>query len=809
MSEINNENTYTGLEIAVIGAAGRFPGAKDLSEFWKNLKNGVESISFFSDEELKQSDIDTQLINDPQYIKAKGILEDIQYFDSSFFNYNSAQADIMDPQLRIYYECAWSALEDAGYNPETYPRLIGVYSGALFNIPWINALNKISHRLEFPIFDNESSYATRISYSLNLRGPSFMILSASATSLVAIHVACQGLLNAECDMALAGGVYLAPFQKMGTYSQGESGNHPGGHCRAFDAKASGAVIGEGVGIVVLKRLEDAEMDKDNIYAIIKGSAVNNDGSGKIGFNVPAMEGQAEVIRLAHEVAEVEPETISYIEAHGSSSIFADSIEIKAIQSAFQTSDIKSCALGSVKTNIGYLNYASGIAGFIKTILALKYKMLPPNLHFEIPNPQINLNNSPFYVNTCLKPWKSGLYPRRAGVKAFGTGGTNVYVVLEEFNPEDQSNTISERPQVPDTFLIPLSARIPSQLKQMTQNLIQFLKNSKKISIRDVSYTLQVGRKHFPYRWNATASSIDDLISALSKNEIKKAEAPITTNSPKLILLFSSLSSSSIHGENRELHWQLYRREPIFREATKQCLEILKQFCEPSLFQSIEILYLNYEKEDSKKTIDNQMPASEPISSDSSPAMNASPTEKKNQITIHQLHQFIFFYAMGAMLIKWGIKARSVIGQRNGEYIAAALRGNISLENALKGVLNQEITPLADKQILEQFKGIIEEKNAIYLEIGSESLLNSLIEEYRIKVEPFAGKIINLTMPSPPPEKIKTGNEYEIFLSQIGDLWNNGVPVNWQAMHLGKPGKRISLPTYPFEKETHWILETIK
>ncbi len=386
----------TGLEIAIIGMACRFPGARNIDEFWENLRNGVESIVFFSDEELLASGLDPAMLSHPDYVRAKGALDDIELFDARFFGFNPREAEIIDPQQRIFLECAWEALEHAGYDSTTYGGSIGVYAGAGLNTYLLNNLYRNQDALIAvgglqALIGNDKDYlTTRVSYKFDLQGPAVTIQTACSTSLVATHLACQSLLSGESDIALAGGVSVATPQKAGYLYQEGSIFSPDGHCRAFDARAQGTVSGNGVGVVVLKRLADALADGDCIYAIIKGSAINNDGSAKVGYTAPGIRGQVKAIKAAMITAEVEPESISYIETHGTGTVVGDPIEITALTQVFraQTDKKNFCALGSVKTNIGHLDTAAGIAGLIKTILMLKHRLLPPSLHFEVPNPRI-------------------------------------------------------------------------------------------------------------------------------------------------------------------------------------------------------------------------------------------------------------------------------------------------------------------------------------------------------------------------------------------------------------------------------------
>ncbi len=427
---------HNGSEIAIIGMAGRFPGAKNIDEFWQNLQSGIESISVFTNEELLAFGVDAATLNNPNFVKARAILEDIELFDAAFFGFNPREAEITDPQHRLFLECASVALENAGYDSENYKGSVGVYAGAslstyLLDIYSNEDIIKFIDSHQLAIAGDKDYLTTRVSYKLNLEGPSYTVQTACSTSLVAVHLASQSLLNGECDIALAGGVSISSSRGY-LYKEGGIGS-PDGHCRAFDAQAQGTVGGEGVGIVVLKRLDDALADGDTIHAIIKGSAVNNDGSFKVSYTAPRIDGQAKVIRTAQVVAEVEPETITYVEAHGTGTSLGDPIEIAALTQAFRaTTEKKSfCAIGSVKTNIGHLDAAAGVTGLIKTVLALKHQQIPPSLHFQEPSPQIDFANSPFYVNTKLTEWTTNGIPRRAGVSSFGIGGTNAHVILEE------------------------------------------------------------------------------------------------------------------------------------------------------------------------------------------------------------------------------------------------------------------------------------------------------------------------------------------------------------------------------------------
>jgi amino acid adenylation domain-containing protein len=561
-------------DIAIIGMSGRFPGAKDVDTFWQNLRDGVESITFFSEEELLAEGIDPALLNNPNYVKANGVLEDIELFDAAFFGYSPIEAEIMDPQQRLFLECAWEAIENAGYNVDIIEGAVSIYAGVGMNTYLLNNLYSNRDLLksvgdyQLMISNKDDFMPTRTSYKLNLKGPSVNVQTACSTSLVAVHLAGQSLLNGECDMALAGGVTIGIPQKTGYMYQQDMIASPDGHCRAFDAKAQGTVGGSGVGIVVLKRLDQALADGDCIHAVIKGSAINNDGALKVGYTAPSVDGQAAVI--AEAMREIDPETITYVETHGTGTTLGDPIEIAALTQAYQSHTQKKgfCAIGSVKTNVGHLDTAAGVTGLIKTVLALKHKMLPPSLHFEQPNPKIDFANSPFFVNTTLSEWKSEGTPHRAGVSSFGIGGTNAHVVLEEAPTDlELGNPKSERPWQ----LLVLSAKTPSALETPTTNLVEYLKQHPNINFADVAYTLSQGRKVFENRRMLVCRTVDEAMEALSTLEPGRifTQTQESTARP-VVFMFSGQGSQYVN-----MALELYQHEPIFREYVDKCAEILK------------------------------------------------------------------------------------------------------------------------------------------------------------------------------------------------------------------------------------------
>ena len=494
-------------DIAIIGMAGRFPDAESVDAFWQNICNGHESVRTFSDDELKAAGVPSFVLQEPGYVKAGVVLDGIEEFDAAFFGFSPREAEMIDPQHRLFLEQAWTVLEQGGYTADQYEGAIAVYAGVGVNTYLLSCLYPHLQQsggavgYQAIIRNDKDFLPTLVSYKLNLKGPSVSVQTACSTSLVAVHMACQSLLNGECDMALAGAASLRVAQNQGYLYEPGMILSPDGHCRAFDAQAQGTVGGSGVATVLLKRLGDAIDDGDTIQAVIKGSAVNNDGSDKVGYTAPSVSGQAAVIAEAQAIAGVDPTTISYIEAHGTGTVLGDPIELAALTQAFQKGGVDDetsadpdsaasfptqfCALGSVKTNIGHLDTAAGMAGLIKTAMALRHKQLPPSLHFKSPNPAIGFSESPFYVNTELKDWHSDGEPRRAGVSAFGIGGTNAHVVMEEApaipaspknSPEASSNP-RRTAQV-----IGLSAKTPTALTTLAANLAAHLKENPNLNL---------------------------------------------------------------------------------------------------------------------------------------------------------------------------------------------------------------------------------------------------------------------------------------------------------------------------------------
>lgn len=655
MQTSDNQDPIDG--VAIIGMVGRFPGAGNVDEFWRNLCEGLESTTFFEDEEIDPS-IDPNLCKDPSYVKARGIIPGGETFDAAFFGINPLEAVVMDPQARVFLELVYEALENAGYESESFEGLIGLYAGCGQNTYFAN---HISGRMEIvdrigefqTMLANEKDFlTTRAAYKLNLKGPAVSVNTACSTSLVAIIQACQALSNYQCDMALAGGVSMTTPQNSGYIAQEGSMLSGDGHCRPFDASAQGTMFNNGAGVVVLKRLEDALNEGDRIYAVIRGSGINNDGADKVSFTAPSVDGQAEAVAMAQAYANFHPETISYIEAHGTATPLGDPIEIEALTQAFRVhTDAKQfCAIGSLKSNVGHLVAAAGVAGLIKTALALHYKKIPPSLNFEAPNPKIDFANSPFYVNTELAEWSEGETPRRAGVSSFGVGGTNAHIVLEEA-PQIQSAG-SSRPQQ----LLLLSAKTSTALEAATVNLQQHLQYNAEINLADVAYTLQRGRKALNYRRSIVCHDITDAIAALQSldpNQVNTRHTEI--RNPAIAFMFPGQGSQYV-----DMGLNLYNHEPVFQEVVDECAEILK----PLLGRDLrEIMY--------------------PALSDRETA-----TISLRQTCFTQPALFVIEYALAQLWQSWGVKPQAMIGHSIGEFIAACIAGVFTLEDALMLVANR-------------------------------------------------------------------------------------------------------------------------
>jgi acyl transferase domain-containing protein/acyl carrier protein len=648
MSEKAESKAVRG--IAIIGMAGRFPGARSVEEFWRNLREGVEGCTVLRDEELEAAGVERAVWTRPDFVRTTCLLDGVEMFDASFFGFNPKEAEVMDPQHRLFLECAWEALERAGYGAARYRDGVGVFASSGANEYLENNLMGRSELLQsmgavLILGNNKDCLATRASFLMDLKGPAVNVQTACSSSLVAVHLACQSLRVGESNLALAGGIRVSVAQRMGYVYEPDGIGSSDGHCRAFDEKSDGTATGSGVGVVVLKRLEDALEDGDFIHAVILESGINNDGAAKVGFTAPSVEGQAALISEVMGLADVEPGSIQYIEAHGTGTALGDPIEIAALNKAFQGLPTKTCAIGSVKTNIGHTDAAAGVAGLIKTALALQHRQIPPSLHFTRPNPKIDFDGGPFFVNASLREWRAGEEPRRAGVSSFGMGGTNAHAVLEEAPQLEEA-----APGRPWQLLV-LSARGKRALEEATENLATHLERHPEVSLADLAYTLQVGRERFNCRRVLVCRSVEEARQALAARDPQKLLTQTQEASTRPVVFLFPGQGAQYVGMGRGL----YETEPVFRKHVDECCERLV----PSLgFDLREILY-------------------------ASEARSEEAGQKLLQTSIAQPALFVIEYALARLWMSMGLKPEAMIGHSLGEYVAACLAGVFSLEDALQ------------------------------------------------------------------------------------------------------------------------------
>ena len=790
------------MDIAVVGLAGRFPGARDVGELWRNLCGGVESITAVSDEELRSNGVEPELINNPHYVKVDAPLSDYDCFDARFFGYGAREATIMDPQQRVFLECCWEALEDAGYDCERLDKLVGVYAGAGASGYFFHYLYPQRGKagsvdpFEIGAGNSVSSLAARVSYKLNLRGPSLAVQTACSSSLVAVHLAAQSLLNEECDLALAGGVFVRMPVKGGYLYKVDGLLSPDGHCRPFDAEARGTVFGSGAGVVVLKRLQEALEDGDLIHAVIKGSAVNNDGAAKAGFTAPNSTAQAEVVTEALAVADISPATVTYIEAHGTGTALGDPIEVRALTKAFGPAVAvrKTCALGSVKANIGHLDAAAGVAGLIKTVLALRHRKLPPSLNFCVPNPEIDFSSSPFYVNTELREWTRNGVPRRAGVSSFGLGGTNCHVVLEEPPEQTREGVLRQ------WHLLPLSAKTDSALDSTARRLADFLSREREIELSDVAYTYQIGRKQWSNRRVIIAGSTDEAVRIL-RAPVDNGSPSDTASStkPSTAFLFTAQPSQTV-----TILKALYSDEPSFKRHVDDLADVLAA----RWGRDIRPYFL----------------AEEASEADCS-------AEDPNLRMFRGITSFIVQYSVAKTLMDWGVTPQAVMGEGAAEYPAACIAGILSLADALELFIGGVFRESPGSQVSTAWERIeyrppripfsartgqwITAQEAVSADYwrgpidgGAElesqlRLLSAAGSNLLVRVAELSAIGLNeLSISSAVPES--TPDECGRRLHEVvGRLWISGVPIAWNQYSAGIPCRKASVPTYPFEPQRYW------
>ncbi|MFN8578575.1 MAG: amino acid adenylation domain-containing protein [Candidatus Sericytochromatia bacterium] len=856
-------------DIAIIGMAGKFPDAEDIDEFWKNIENGLESVHFFTDEELKNKGISQELINNPNYVKANCLIKDIEFFDADFWGYSPREAEILDPQQRLFLDCAYHALEHSGYNPDSIKEPVSIFAGTglsrymFFNLANNqNIIDKVGY-FQLMIANDKDYLSTRASYKLNLKGSSVSLQTACSTSLVAVHSACQSLLNGESYMALAGGVSIDTQQAGYLYQEGSIAS-PDGHCRAFSDDAKGIIGGSGLGVVVLKRLKDAIKDNDSIYAVIKSTAINNDGSDKIGFLAPSVSGESDVIIEAIEKAGIKPQDIGYIETHGTGTPLGDPIEISALNKAFELyldkDEHTNIAIGSVKTNIGHLDTASGIAGLIKTIQSLRYKKIPASLNFNKKNININFNSN-MYVNTELKDWKSDSV-RYAGVSSFGVGGTNAHAILSEY----KENDLKDIKNTESNKLFIFSAKSKISLENMISNFKDYLNDNKEINLDNTSYTLKVGRKEFNNRYSFVADNIENAIKELDNfRDIENKKIN------KIVFMFSGVGSQYF-----KMSHNLYKNESVFKENIDKCSDILK----PLVDLDIKDIIYNQESQ-----------------------------EFINTSKFMPLCLFAVEYSLAKLWLSKGIKPDILIGHSFGEYVASCIAESISLEDSLKLILNRSslfekikgsmIAVSTSKENLEKYlkndlsisavngenlflvSGSVESIKQLQLDLKENKIASTILEvsapthsellkpimedfkpilddikwnkpnipiisnltsdvvdEYNadywlnhmikpvkffdsinklgtedniLLIEIGAGNQLtsiikrqnkkNLITINSLPIKNSIEDDHRFFLNSLGKIWQYGIKIDWSKENKYK---RIALPLYPFNKKRYWV-----
>ncbi|MGO9454308.1 MAG: beta-ketoacyl synthase N-terminal-like domain-containing protein [Candidatus Binataceae bacterium] len=814
-------------DVAVIGMSGRFPGAPEIETFWKNLCNGVETISVF--EEPKCA------IDDPsgtRHVRARGVLENIETFDCEFFEMSPRQAELLDPQQRLFLECAWEALEVAGHSATEHSHQIGVFASTSISTYLFELLASrpelAADRLALLLGNDKDFLATRVSYKLDLKGPSVTVQTACSSSLVAVCLAWQNLITFQCDIALAGGVSICIPQIAG-YDI-EPGMHSlDGHCRAFDVNASGMVPGNGVGVVVLRRLQDAISDNDSILAIIKGTALNNDGGGKAGFTAPSVQQQADVISIAHATAGISAESVDYIEAHGTGTRIGDVVEVKALVQAFRrtTDALGFCGLGSVKTNIGHLDAAAGVAGLIKTILALQHKAIPPSLHCSVPNPELDLATSPFYVVTSKRDWPARDWPRRAGISSFGIGGTNAHVVLEEAPSPVCMSKSRETEQ-----LVVLSAKSQAALEDTCLRLAYHLGQKPESNMLDVAYTLGVGRKEFRYRVAVACRNKSETITTLKSRKTKEAIQNSVATSRKGIIFALGNGAGSCPGEIRsDCLSDLSRVEYEFSATIRE----FEELCGCSIYSV--------------------------INSNGSHAM-------------HTEALFAYRYLYVRSLMTLGLAVNVFVAHGIGELLAACLLGVIDLRESLSVLLSRRSvcerasnsprgevrsdgrhqvdhgTSQAQEERLDtaehhtvlstsekKSKGLKAELPEVKIycavtgeQVDKESLmdrsywsdheLSNSESVYDLPSSTDAAESIVLSFEqgvecprfvqneaTPSPSVARRALMMDPPIHLIGKLWTLGAHVDWVMFYSNQGGRRIALPTYPFQRDTFWALRT--
>jgi phthiocerol/phenolphthiocerol synthesis type-I polyketide synthase E len=876
--------------VAVIGMRVRVPGADDVDQFWRNLATGTESITYLSADDMIAAGVPESITSLPGYVNAAPLLGDIDRFDAGFFGYSARDASLTDPQHRIFLETSWEALEDAAYDPATFDGPIGVFGGCemstylyqLFQNP--DALGYIDG-MQLMVTNDKDHLCTQVSYRLDLRGPSVVVQTTCSTSLVAVSMACESLRSGQCDMALAGGVTVRVPQRGGYYYVAGSILSPDGHCRPFDVNAQGTIVGSGVGMVVLRRLEDALADGDSIRAVIRGFGLNNDGHDKVGYTAPSVRGQVAAIADAYQSAGISPDSVGYVEAHGTGTILGDPIELSALTEVFRSyTDRRGfCGIGSAKSNFGHLSCAAGVVGLVKTILSLQNAAIPPTVHYHAPNPAIDFVSSPFFVTQALHPWNRNGAPRRAAVSSFGVGGTNAHIVVEE--APQQNSPPTRRPHQ----LLTLSARSDEALVEAERRLGGYLTRHPDRDLADVAYTLHVGRRGFPHRRTHVAR-VGDRAAAVAAlfSEEGGRETASAAASPDVAFIFPGQGS-----QYPGMAHDLYDSEPLVKSVIDECCEALA----PDLGLDLRrILFPDGAQRDSAAI-------------------------QLRDTAMAQPALFVIEYALARLWLSWGVRPAAMIGHSVGEYVAAALADVIALDDVLRliaargklisalpaGSMLAVMAPpdslgeFADHDVclaavnapqlsvlsgpheavarvaealtarsvavhrlhtshafhssmmdpmLEQFEELVDRvplglpelpyvstltgrwadadvtkpdywssqirstvrfadglrtlwdsegplgADPVLLEVGPGRALLSAARNNN----PVTGARLLATLPA--AEDDSAGTE-QITVS-LGKLWESGVEVDWSGYHANERGRRVSLPTYPFERKSYWI-----
>lgn len=870
-------------DVAIIGMAGRFPGADSIEALWNNLKNGKETTSFFTADELDPM-VPAALRDHPDYVKARGIVNDVKSFDAAFFGIIPRLAELMDPQQRIFMEIAWEALERSGYAAADQENIIGVFAGTGHNtyyennvLPNPELIDNVG-RTQLVTVSAKDYVASRTAYALDLKGPAVAVQSACSTSLLAIAQAVQSIRAGQCDMALAGGATInSPVNAGHLYEEGAMLSNDG-HCRPFDAEAEGTVFSDGAGVVLLKNREQAIADGDFIFAIIKGTGINNDGGGKGSFTAPSAEGQAAAIRMALDDAAVDPADISYVETHGTATPLGDPIEIEGLNIAFgQQAKNQYCAIGSIKSNFGHLTCAAGVAGLIKTALSLHYKLIPPSINFKRPNTNIDFEHSPFVVNTSLKEWTAS-NTRFAGVSSFGVGGTNVHVILEEY-----ANIPSESSSSRPVQLFTWSAKDGQSLDNYNKKLASVLPRKSLNGLADLAYTLHTSRPEFSYRRFAITSAAEEL--AVKLNDPSKYFSQVKKSIREVVFMFPGQGSQYL-----DMGKSLYQHEQVFRQAMDECNALLKEYLEEDL---LEIIY---------------------------PAEINETTENKLKNTRYsQPALFVTGYALAKLWMSWGVYPTAFIGHSIGEFVAAHFAGVLNLKDALKVIASRgqlmstlpagsmlsvritlaDITPLltpdisvaaVNSPLLCVVAGTLESIAAFSKKLDEKGIANRLLptshafHSYMMDdvVTPFKQTLSGIAF-NPPVipiwstvtgEKLKdeeatdrnywanhlratvqfekagknmleenqekaflelgpgnaaatfirqqpagknslvltclekpadTENAYYTILKAVGQLWSNGLEIDWASFYKEEQRNRsYDLPAYAFHKKEYWV-----